>query len=434
MKTPPGKLKAYLLCRFASESSLYSSWIDQLPLDHVVVDQCESDWLPPEDAGIVIAHEHFRWEVVHALRKTLEQQSVPVLVLADGILEYRNTWQNPRIADGAMYQPLFADRIACIGNASARLIESWGNVGKTEVVGLPRLDSLIGARRKTGSKKDGDFRLLIATASTPAFDRDQRAVVIRSLVELKKAIGEDPRIENRAVQTTWCLTDGLAEIPELQGTMPEETPLSAAIENADAVITTPSTIYLESAIRGLPTAILDFTNSPQFVSSAWLLNSPDHFDETLKELADPPAAKILFQEFVLSDQLQCTEPAADRMVELVVRMVEIGQQQRSSRQPLHLPGRILEMPGEPGGSATIDRSELFPNNAAFQTLEVERLQAELSQLVARVGSLPRELADKNRQITQLQESLEESRNRVADVRARLFKLRKILGIGKENQP
>ena len=47
--------------------------------------------------------------------------------------------------------------------------------------------------------------------------------------------------------------------------------------------------------------------------------------------------------------------------------------------------------------------------------------------------MPIELTDKNVQIFQLQSHLDESRRRVADLRRRLFKLRKILGIGKENE-
>ena len=53
--------------------------------------------------------------------------------------------------------------------------------------------------------------------------------------------------------------------------------------------------------------------------------------------------------------------------------------------------------------------------------------------IKRLETMPSELAEKNVQITQLQVCLDESRRRVADLRTRLFKLRKILGIGKENQ-
>ena len=134
-------------------------------------------WEPPADAGIVITHMHYRWEDLSVLRRlTNEHPKLPVLVLADGILEYRNVWQHPDLVAGSMFQPLMGHKIACIGKAQARILESWGNVGKCEVVGMPRLDPVIaelGEKKAKAKVKAESFRLLIATAKTPAFDDQQ---------------------------------------------------------------------------------------------------------------------------------------------------------------------------------------------------------------------------------------------------------------------
>ncbi len=283
--------RAYLLCRYARESSLYTSWIDRLPLACVAVQESPVDWQVPADAAIVITHEHFRWEEISALRRIVEQAMVPTLLLADGVLEYRNTWANPTIPDGSMYQPLLAHKIACIGQASARLIESWGNPGKTEVVGLPRLDSLIG--RAAELKHNNDFNILVATATSPAFNEHQRRTVVSSLVLLKAAFDQQTEIAGRRTNVDWRLTDGIGVEIGLELPVDSDTSLVDAIERSDAVITTPSTIYLESALLRRPTAILDFSNSPQFVPSAWTISSSDHFASVLSELADPPPAKML---------------------------------------------------------------------------------------------------------------------------------------------
>ena len=421
-------LKAFLLCRYAKDSSLYSSWLSQLPYAVEVVEKCPADFIPPADCGVVIAHEHYRWEECNALRRIYEQRQVPVLVLADGILEYRNTWQNPMIPDASMYQPLLADKIACVGHHSARIIQSWGNAGKVEVVGLPRLDEFIGHQPER--KSTDVFRLVVATATTPAFTEQQHATVLTSIRAIQVFLAETETIgASRKLEVEWRLSAGLdAEVGVVQDESPPA--MTESLKRCDAVITTPSTIFLESVLLKKPTAILDFGNSPQFTPSAWSITSADHIQTTIKELAEPPAAKMLYQDFVLNDCLRCDTPAVPRMVHLVSQMIEIGAQQRAEHSPISMPARILDVENPV-------KADLVPNqcfaNEIFAIQDKQRLQAELSQAVHRLGTLPHELSDKNRQITQLQAALDESRRRVADVRTRLFKLRKILGIGKENQ-
>lgn len=423
-----GELKVYLLCRYANESNLYTSWISKLPFSVEVIEENPAEFTPPADCGIVIAHDHFRWEECHALRKIYEQRKVPVLVLADGVLEYRNTWENPTIPASSMYQPLLADKIACIGHQSARMIQSWGNAGKVEIVGLPRLDPLLGVQTVTSDSES--FRLVVATANTPAFSDAQYETVLNSLKAIQSGLKnlEHSELAGR-IQVDWRLTAGLDKAIGIQP-VESSVPLIEAIQDCDAVITTPSTIFLESALLGKPTAILDFSNSPQFTNAAWQITSPDHVEATIKELANPPQPKMLFQDLVLQDNLRCESPAVPRMVELVVQMVEIGAKHRAEFSPIEMPSRILECPNEGIGPSN---NKMASSAMTLTAQDKQRLEGELSQAIHRLGTLPQELSDKNQQIAQLQAALDESRRRVADVRVRLFKLRKILGIGKENQ-
>ena len=100
------KLRAYILWRYARQSSVYDQWLDQLPIEHEIVDEDPSRWSVPDNAGIVISHMHYRWDELSALRKITETNRVPVLVLTDGILEYRNTWEHPDLPEGCIFQPL----------------------------------------------------------------------------------------------------------------------------------------------------------------------------------------------------------------------------------------------------------------------------------------------------------------------------------------
>lgn len=424
-------LKAYILCRFAENSGIYTSWMDRAPLSTVVIDEYLPGWHVPDDAGILITHMHYRWEELTTLRGVLEQNQLPILVLSDGILEYRNTWEHPNLVDGSIFQPLFGHKLACIGRGQARVVESWGNVGRCEVVGLPRLDH-IDVDSIPGVNKTGTFRVLIATANTPAFDQRQRETVVESLNHMKKWVTGNPQVNGRPLEITWRLSDGLeSEIGVGEDVDPEERPpIGDVIESVDAVITTPSTMYLESVLRGRPTALLDFHNSPHYVTAAWAINGPRQLGWVMSELASPSPHKMMFQNFVLRDQLECQTPATPRLFDLMGPMVDAGIHARRTGQPIELPARMLtdDQNGFSAVADGFDLSNLYPGNDVFRTQDVHRLQIEIVAAVKRLEQLPFELAEKNQYIAKLMGSLDRSRERVEDMHNRVVAIRKRFGV------
>ena len=429
-----GDLKAYVLCRFARQSGIYS-WMDQCPVPCEVVDEFLPDWPVPDDAGIIITHMHYRWEEVQLLRKLYERNQIPVLILADGILEYRNTWEHPDLASGAMFQPVMGHKLACIGRGQARVVESWGNVGKCEIVGLPRFDGIKRADHETEST--APFKVLIVTANTPAFNEQQRHAVTDSLNHIKSRLENNPKVNGRMLNVTWRLTDRLdLEIGVDQESGDEAPPLAEEIDRADAVITTPSTVYLESALKGKPTALLDFHNSPHYVSAAWIINAPKHLNWILRELADPPPAKQLFQDFVLHDQLECQTPATPRMIQLIEAMVDARQVSLQSGQPIELAHRILtdDQHGFTSVPNSFDPKTLYPEEI-FENMDVRRLQVELNQAIKRLDTLPIELQEKSRLLSDAIEIISNQKlrisnmfNKISDMHMRIIRLRERLGI------
>lgn len=418
--------RAYILCNFARFSRLYTSWLDRLPVPWEIVEGVAADWEPPADAGVVITHMHYRWEEVHAIRRLTERNQVPVLILADGILEYRNLYEHPDLADGCIFQPVMGHKLACLGRAQARVVESWGNVGKCEVVGLPRLDALV-TTPAPPIRTTGPFRLLIATATTPFFNSQQREAVVESLAHFKQRLEANGRVNGRRMEVTWRLTGGLERDLGLEKDAKElERPsLSEAIDRADAVITTPSTLYLESVLKQRPTAILDFYNSPNFVSAAWTINAPRHFNAILSELANPPAAKMLFQETELHDQLACQSPATPRMIELILALMRAREAASRAGQPLQLPLRMLADPlhGFAPVESRFDLAQLFPGNQVFGQSDVARVQVELNLARERLGSLPADLEEQRQRALQLNEQNHQLTERLREQRLRFEKLR-----------
>lgn len=405
-------------------------------MPYTIVEDFIVDWQPPDDASIIVTHMHYRWEDLSTLRRLLrDHPEIPVLVLADGILEYRNTWQHPGLAAGSMFQPLLGHKVACIGRGQARVIESWGNVGKCEVVGLPRFDALASQEVKPPTKSD-KFRLLIATAQTPAFDDQQRATVLQSLKDLQQWLNANPTIGGAAVETTWRLTDGLDEElgfaprdPVTEGKLP---PMLEVMDNVDAVITTPSTVYLESVLKGRPTAILDYHNAPAYLPPAWTISADSHIGPVLQELADPPRPKLLFQDTTLHDHLDCRWPATERMVDLILTMIECGKTAAETSKPIEYPFRIISSP-EKGFFPVLesfDIEQLFPNVESFKQSDLNALQIELNAAIERLGELPKMLADRDAELAKTMDLLEQSRTRrrkmfadFKDLQARFQKLK-----------
>lgn len=390
------ELKAYILCRFAEKSGIYNSWMPHAPFSCHVVKDPAAKWSVPEDAGIVVTHMHYRWEEIHTLRKIYREQRVPILILADGILEYRNIWEHPDLADGCIFQPIVGHKLACIGHGQTQVIESWGNVGKCETVGLPRLDSLSSAE-PVPINSSGPFRVLIATANTPAFNEQQRQAVIESLSHIQTRLSVNSNVNGRPVDVIWRLTDGLDDELGLEVDSRNDIPLSDLIDQVDAVITTPSTLYLESVLKKRPTAILDFHNTPHYVSSAWMINAPKHFNDIARELAQPPAAKMLFQESSLHHELRCDGQATQRMIELILAMIEEGKLARKEDRPIKMPYRILpdQQRGFPYVPQRYPLREQYPDNVVFLNEDLSQLQLELNLAIKRLGDLPDELTEKN---------------------------------------
>ena len=424
-------LKAYILCRFARTSGIYANWMDKIPIPASVIDEYSPSWRVPDDAAILITHMHYRLEELATLRKIVEQNRIPVLILADGILEYRNTWEHPDLADGSIFQPLFGHKLACIGRGQARVVESWGNGGRCEVVGLPRLDQ-VDAKSLPSVNRTGAFRVLIATANTPAFDQRQRETVIDSLKHMKQWVESNTTVNDRPLEVNWRLSNGLESEIGVGGDVDPKTRRSIGneIEMVDAVITTPSTMYLESVLRGRPTALLDFHNSPHYVTAAWTINVPQQLGRVMSELAAPAPDKMTFQEFVLHDQLECRTPATPRMLDLVGQMVDAGVMARARKQPVMLPARMLA--DERSGFSLVpegfDLSKLYPEKELFQNQDVQRLQIELVAAIQRLEQLPLELAEKNRYIAKLRQSLDRSRDRMVEMHNQIVAMRERFGV------
>jgi len=318
-------------------------------------------------------------------------EQIPVLHIVDGILEWRNVWENPRSTNPEighpLFQPVLADKIACLGNAQARIMESWNNYGKCEVTGCARFDeyhALVASsiKRKRGEQKN----ILITTATNPAYTKKQLAVVVQSLQDLQvffqvnKALG---------VQPIWRIAPFLEKhLPTLNNTFGKVS-LLEQLQSADVLITTPSTLALEGMLFQIPVVMLDYTNVPQWLPTAWFINNKTHLDTIVESVLNPMPQRMQYQQLILQDQLQSKEAATPKIIELMKVMIACGKTARQQGKALALPYRILK--NEPS-LVDYDIASLNPNYTFFKNKqEKAELLVQISHLEHLVQLLKKQL-------------------------------------------
>jgi hypothetical protein len=238
--------------------------------------------------------------------------------------------------------------------------------------------------------------------------------LLRALRDLKSRFDAHPWVGNRPLEISWRLTADLDRDLAVRAEPATPDSLASSLDRVDAVITTPSTLQLEAALKGRPVAVLDYLNRPPFVPAAWTITGKEHIDETLVELARPRAPRMLFQQTVLHDALECRTPAAPRLHELIDRMADLGERAGAAGRSLRLPRCILNGSGglPDGMTDEVDTSALYPGNAAFRCEDVARLQAELSHAIHRLGRLPEELRRAKERIRDLHCTIGELQRRL----------------------
>ena len=337
----------------------------------------------------------------------LQRRSVATLYLLDGILEWRNAWENRSEEPACPWtmRPVISDVAACIGQSQARVLAGWGNFGRLEIVGVPRFEPqriryLSGELKPR--KEDGRFRLLVMTAKCPGFTSGQVETTKRSLCDLRDAF---PRqlADGRTVEIDWRLTAGLDEELRVANRLNDLSgrELAEILLDYDAVISTPSTAGLEAMLAGRPLAWLDYHGTPQLTPSAWSIGHREDIPRVIAELAAPPASKLAWQNQLLRDHVYLAESATERLAQLVQRMLEQARVDIESGKPLRFSVGMLPPPR--AVESRFEHAELYP---AFKEFK------ERDLLVAQT-----EWAHARREITHLQAELRQARSELAEAHA-----------------
>jgi hypothetical protein len=352
----------------------------------------------------------------------LKQRNVATLYLVDGILEWRNAWENrpDEIACPYTMRPVLAHKVACIGESQQRVLHAWGNVGKTEVVGIPRLDAFA-EKQSLRDQANEEFRVLVMTAKTPGFTPEQIQTTRQSLIDLKRWQSENPNIADsrggdetartRRTEFIWRLTADLASEIGVENQLSDLTgkELAKVLPNVDAVISTPSTAMLEAMLLGLPTAVLDYHNRPHYVTAGWDICSREHIGPTMAQMLRQTPTRMLFQQDQLADALYIQGSATERLIELVNQMLAVSAgliaTPLDSPDTLSFPAQILGSPKPLAGEFT--HSRIFENTPEFLIDDKTVLQVELSHARREISHLHGELAQIQSELDQAHQIFEQ---------------------------
>ena len=331
----------------------------------------------------------------------LKDNGVPTIYLVDGILEWRNAWENSPQEPACPFtmRPVLCDKVAVIGHSQARVLSSWNNGGKIEVVGIPRLDTWT-ERWRSGQKSSEDqsstFRVLVTTAKTPGFTPDQIETTARSLADLKSWFDANDSINGRSIEVTWRLTAGLEdhigvsnELSDLSGTE-----LQDSIAHCDAMITTPSTAMLEGMLQHKPVAILNYHHCPTYVPAAWNIHGSRAIDAVLRQLADPAEECLHYQQSILADTLQVAETASERLIQLIHSMLASATAQTEPGKSLEFGTNLLPAadfdPKLNSRVTKLNSAEVFSNFNEFAVdTKADALRAQLAHARREIDHLHR---------------------------------------------
>ncbi len=367
----------------------------------------------PGDVAIFFS-EHF--ERFRRAIGELRQRGIATLYALDGILEWRHTWENRSDEPACPWtmRPVLSHKVACIGKHQASILRSWGNGSKIEVVGLPRLDAwagdadsnLPGAKIESiaapRSPSDQPLRILVATAKFPGFTPAQTETTLQSLRDLRAWFAQHPQVAGRPIEVRWRLTRGLEQQLDVPNALHDVNGAEsiAQIQEADVVISTPSTLLLESMLLGRPTVLLDYHAYPSYVPAAWTLRHAGDFDSILSSAAAVDARRMAYQRFLLHEELECATPALPRLIQVITAL------HRSSRNSEREPGAGEQLPRdllqEDSPLARLTTAELttwFPEHFAEiessspeAAAELAHTRREIENLHLRIAQLSSELA------------------------------------------
>jgi len=268
------------------------------------------DSLPAKVDAVIVSCEYFLGNRLAIA--ACQRFGIPTYHVLDGILEWRNLFENPRTTiaeNGApLYRPLISDHTFAIGEIQ-RLTLQWLGNDNVHAFGLPRFDALPVKPCRVGPV-EGRPKVLIATANTPWFSDEQK---VRFCEEFGRLVYLFHQRSDLAIE--WRVAEPVAVEFGLANSTQQ--PSTVALQSAAALITTPSSLVIESMRFGVPTLVFDPYACPILNPSAWHATSASTVLQLLPSLLAPDAERAGLQNTIRDFSTHKETDAAKKIAEFL---------------------------------------------------------------------------------------------------------------------
>lgn len=323
-----------------------------------------------------------------------KRNGIPTLHIADGIVKWGNVWENPRSQDQdtgmPLFQPILSDRIACLGSFQARLFSSWGQHEKIALTGLPRFDNYVKffhSHESTSQLRASRFKnqvpnILVIVANKPGYTDEHVKLAGQALADLNSFFINYSN--DHPIHVTWRHGPRSPHIlpTDIYGHIDKSgQPLLEALKFADVVVASPSTAVLEAMSMNIPTCIIDYLNSPEFLQAAWMIRSKFAIKDEMQSLLRAEERRLLFQRYLLHDQMRMDGPASPRVAKLMQQLISTSKISRENNCRPCYSGITIDSPDYRHLYPYFYSSDLlFPAHPLFARNDVDLINCEVGQL------------------------------------------------------
>lgn len=295
----------------------------------------------------VVLHTDSDPSNTHQLRQNADALGVPTAMQMDGVLEYANTFLNPRFKHGLL-RPAPADLVLASGAHDQAILESLGN--RAVASGLPRLD-VFRERLRTTPSKLPPRGLMIATANNAWFTPGMRSRLLGTLHQLKY------ETQKKRIPVRWRVS---AKLADKLGVERDTADLVHSLLQVQGVLTSASTLALEAMIAQRPTGILHPHPWPLWIPSVLNYRGEvrDDVDDDLRRVhdfngADSDANRAASESNarIMTDTESCWFDHLDQFIDEVLhaeqRVLEIQRRilqscvQVNAADEMHVPLKLM---------------------------------------------------------------------------------------------
>lgn len=262
------------------------------------------------------------YEYVQLIKKCREN-CIPTILMMDGTIEWKHFFENPKWSYGGNASPYFpvnCDKVFVPGESTLRFLSFFGNQGKCEVTGFPRLDHYAKKRSITPSPKTKRRRIGVMSGNTAGYTESQ--------IEESKRLFEDIykwSELNNDITVLWRLRKGFENELDVEIVNDEAKELVDFLNKVDAVICQPSTAAYEAMLCGIPVAIADYNIAPNYMRAAWEIHSDLQIDTVNRDMLSANSLKLSLQEQILNDNLAFCGYSSQVCAQVINEMIKAAE-------------------------------------------------------------------------------------------------------------